>query len=184
MPQSFAPQSLASHVPVMSSFGVRPCFEHTVDLRPEATRARLRQSFARQSAVFEVRDFPRFIGLHIVENERRFWSPRLFLVLDATNEGATLVQGTYGPEMEIWSVFLYGYLITGMLGIFSGVLGFSQMMIKTDPWGLWVLGSMALLAALLYLSGRLGQKFGARQTFQLHQAYHAAMGDATDPDPN
>lgn len=160
----------------MSSFRVRPCFEHTVNLSPEATRARILQAFTSQAAEFEVRNFPGFIGLHVIERERRFWSPRLFLVLDPTPGGATHVQGTYGPEMEVWSVFLYGYLITGMLGMFAGVLGFAQVMIKAEPWGLWVLGGMALLATFLYLGAQLGQKFGAWQVFQLHQAYQAAIG--------
>jgi hypothetical protein len=39
-----------------------------------------------------------------------------------------------------------------------------------------VLGGMMLLAALLYLFAQLGQKLGAWQTFQLHQAYQTAMG--------
>jgi len=73
-------------------------------------------------------------------------------------------------------VFLYGYLITGMIGMFSGILGCAQLFVKSAPWGLWVCGAMAVVAALLYLGAQLGQKLGAWQTFQLHQAYQAALG--------
>lgn len=164
-----------SVAPTLSSFRVRPCFEQTVDLSPDETRARLLESFARHAPGIEVKNFPGFIGLHLGDGERRFWSPRLFLVIDPAAEGRTHIQGTYGPEIEVWSVFLYGYLITGLLGAFSAALGFAQLTIKANPWGLWVLGTMAVLAALLYLAAQLGQKRGARQTAALHQAYEAAI---------
>ncbi len=164
----------------MSSFRIRPCFEHTVELSAAETRARILASFAQHSPSFVVKAFPDFIGLHIGDHERSFWSPRLFLVLEAKAGGTTIVQGTYGPEIEVWSVFLYGYLITSLLGTFAGVLGFAQMKIAANPWGLWVLGAMVLLAGLLYLGAQLGQKFGAGQIFQLHQAYESAVGRPTD----
>ena len=37
-----------------------------------------------------------------------------------------------------------------------------------------------ILACLLYLAAQLGQKLGAWQTFQLHQAYQAAIGRPTE----
>lgn len=160
----------------MSSFRVRPRFEHTVELSREATRAKLLAALAAHSPALEVKAFPQFIGLHIPAAERRHWSPRLFLQLDPLPGGGTRIEGTYGPEIEIWSVFLYGYLITGLLGTFSGLYGCAQLFIGETPWALYVTGSMAILAGLLYLGAQLGQKLGAWQTFQLHQAYQAAIG--------
>jgi hypothetical protein len=49
-------------------------------------------------------------------------------------------------------------------------------MIDDEPWAFYVTGSMAVIAGLLYLAAQLGQKLGAWQTFQLHQAYQAAIG--------
>jgi hypothetical protein len=164
----------------MSSFRVRPLFEHTVDLSPDQARAHLLRSFAGHAMSFEIRDFPGFIGLHIGEKERRYWSPRLFLVLDATPDGTTRIHGTYGPEIEVWSVFLYGYLLSGLIGMFAGILGCAQLFIGATPWGLWVTAATAIIAALLYLAAQLGQKFGAWQTFQLHQAYENAVGRPTE----
>lgn len=164
----------------MSSFRVRPRFDHTVEFSPTEARTRILAYLAQHSPGIEARDFPGFIGLHIGTRERRFWSPRLLLVLDSTAEGATCIHGRYEPEIEIWSVFLYGYLITGLLGTFAGILGFAQMVIATKPWALWVVGAMAAVAVLLYLGAQLGQKLGAWQTFQLHQAYQTAVGRPTE----
>jgi hypothetical protein len=160
----------------MSSFRIRPRFEHTIELPPEVIRDQILGSLARQPLGLEVKSFPGMIGLHLPAKDRRYWSPRLFLSLEATPEGATRIEGIYGPEIEVWSLFLYGYLITGMLGIFSGILGGAQLFVASYPWGLWVCGAMAGGAVLLYLLAQLGQKLGAWQTFQLHQAYQTAIG--------
>ena len=49
-------------------------------------------------------------------------------------------------------------------------------MIDDQPWAFYITGSMAILAGLLYLAAQLGQKLGAWQTFRLHEAYQAAIG--------
>jgi len=158
----------------LSSFRVRPRFEQTISLSPEAVRERILGSLREHSPELVVKDFPGFVGIHMPDADRRYWSPRLFLSLDPAPEGGTRIEGIYGPEIEIWSVFLYGYLSTGLLGTFSGILGGAQLFVESYPWGFWVCGGMAFLALLLYLFAQLGQKLGAWQTFRLHQAYTAA----------
>ncbi len=164
-----------------TSFSVRPRFQQAVALAPAEARRRILAALAAQAGEFEVKVFPGMIGLHIADAQRRYWSPRLILSFEPTPEGMTRVEGIYGPEIEVWSVFLYGYLITGMIGMFSGILGCAQLFVKATPWGFWVLGGMATIAALLYLGAQLGQKLGAWQTFQLHQAYQTAVGDGLVP---
>lgn len=164
----------------MSSFRIRPSFSHIVASSLDDTREYILQSLAVNSPNLEVKNFPSFIGLHFPAESRRYWSPRLFLSLEATAEGATRINGTYGPEMEIWAVFLYGYLITGLLSTFAGILGAAQLLTEAYPWGFWVVGGMALVAVVLYISAQLGQKLGAWQTFQLHQAYQTAIGQPAD----
>ncbi len=163
----------------LSSFRVRPRFVHTVTADRDATRASLLRALEHNPA-FEVKAFPEFIGIHIAEAQRRFWSPRLFLSLDPLPEGGTRISGTYGPEIEIWGIFLYGYLLTGLLGTFAAILGFAQHVVESRPWGFYVTGAMAGIALFFYLAAQLGQKLGAWQTFQLHSAYQEAVGEKAE----
>ncbi len=48
----------------MSSFRIRPRFEHTVELDREATRTRILASLAENAPQLEVKSFPEFIGIH------------------------------------------------------------------------------------------------------------------------
>ncbi|MEJ6731161.1 MAG: hypothetical protein QNK90_03655 [Opitutaceae bacterium] len=115
------------------------------------------------------------VVIHVAESKRDRWSPRLQLSLETVEDGGTHVLGVYGPEHEVWALFIYGYIMTGLLGIFSGIYGFAQVFIGQFPWALWICGSMAVLAGLLNLLAQLGQKLGAWQTFELHQLYQTAI---------
>ncbi len=157
----------------LSSFRIRPRFESIVPDAPDAVHARLNTALTANAKGVVVRAFPGFIGLHIPDAERKYWSPRLFLSVEAA-PGGTRIEGIYGPEIEVWSVFLYGYLGTGLLGTFSGIYGYVQRMLGQDPWGLCVCAWMAIGGLGLYLSAQLGQKLGADQTYRLHATYNAA----------
>ena len=145
----------------MSSFRVRPRFEHTIELDREAIRTRILASLAEKFPQLEVKSFPEFIGIHHPAAERRHWSPRLLPPARSPARRRHPHRGHYGPEIEIWSVFLYGYLITGLLGTFSGLYGCAQLFIGETAVALYVTGTMAILAGLLYLGAQLGQKLGA-----------------------
>jgi hypothetical protein len=127
-----------------------------------------------------VKNFSGFVCLRIPSQDRHFWSPRLNLSLTPTEDGKSQIQGVYGPNANVWSLFLYGYLITGSLALFSGILGFVQLSLEIKAWGLWIFGAVLAAAAGLYLLAQFGQKLGAAQTFQLHQIYESAMGRKVD----
>jgi hypothetical protein len=164
----------------MSGFGLRPGFAHVIDLGVEEARARIVGQAGKDGSLCEVLSFPGFICLRIPEERRRFWSPRLHLSLEAEGEGKTRVSGTYGPNASMWSSFLYGYLLVGSAGLFSGILGWCQAALGMRAWGLWIFYPMLAAAAGMYLLGRGGRKLGERQTMELHRLYEAAAGRGVD----
>ncbi|MEZ5387096.1 MAG: hypothetical protein R3F13_16430 [Prosthecobacter sp.] len=160
----------------MSSFRLRPCFSHVIDLGVEATRQKIVESASREAGRCEVKHFAGFVCLRVPESERHYWSPRLNLSLEPDESGGTRVAGIYGPNANMWSSFLYGYLLVGTGGLFSGILGYCQWTLGMQPWGLWIFFTLLTVAIGMYLLAQFGQKLGARQTFQLHQVYEAAVG--------
>ncbi len=164
----------------MSSFHIRPRFTQTVAMNEAAVREQIVSRVGREPDRFEIKNFPDFICLRIHPGDRHFWSPRLNLSLEQVEEGKTVIQGIYGPNANVWSLFLFSYLILGFLGFIAGVIGLSQWMIGTDPWGFWALGGAVGGIAILYLVAQFGQKLGVRQTFLLHQAYESAIGEPAE----
>lgn len=160
----------------MSSFGIRPHFSEILDLNLEEAQARIIREVQRVDDRCEVKSFDGFICLRIPRPDRHFWSPRLNLALNSTDDGKAHLQGVYGPNANVWSLFLYGYLMTGSVGLFSGIFGIAQYSLEGKTWGLWVFGASLAVAAGLYILAQFGQKLGAAQTFRLHQIYESAMG--------
>lgn len=160
----------------MSSFHLRPRFETIVEMDPESWRTSIVQRLEENEDPFEIRSFSGFVTLRIHERDRHFWSPRLNLMFEETEPGTTRIQGFYGPNANVWSLFLFSYLIVGMLAFIAGIFTISQFMIDTSPWGAWPLGISLILLVILYAVAQFGQKLGAQQTFRLHQAFETAFG--------
>lgn len=158
-----------------NGFRIRPRFEQTLPLSPDKIRAQICAPGASKAEEFEIKSTTGMVVIHIAEKNRNRWSPRLQISLEKTAEGGTHIEGVYGPEHEVWALFIYVYIVTGLLGIFSGIYGSAQMFIGQMPWAWWVCGSMAVIAGSMYLLAQLGQKLGAWQTFELHHVYQAAM---------
>ncbi len=169
----------------MSSFRIRPRFSQTVDLEPDQVQARIIDYVTKggersAGSRVEVKNFPGYVTLRIPEEDQHFWSPLLNLSLDPGGEGRTMIHGIYGPNANVWTIFLYGYLLIGSLTMFSGLLGISQWVVGVHAWGLIIFGVMAGLLIGLYLLAQFGQKLAARQTYLLHLTYESAMGRAVE----
>jgi hypothetical protein len=162
----------------MSSFRLRPRFSHTVDLGMEDMRERLVRQAREDGDRCEVKCFPGYLTLRIPEADQHQWSPQLNLSLESDTPGKTRVEGTYGPNTNVWSAYLYAYLLVGTAGIFSGIFGACQWFIGETAWGLGVFALMVVLAVGLYILAQFGQKLAAQQTFLLHRVYEDAVGHA------
>lgn len=167
------------HQPPLSSFRVRPRFRVRVRASATEVQSRLEAALANRNEGVEVRAFPGLIGLHLAADARHRWSPRLMLNLEPAADGTTWIEGIYGPEPEVWSVFLYGYLCSGMAGVFSAILGGAQWFTGGPAWAFFITGTAALLAGGLYVAAQLGQKLGAGDTLKLHDTWEMATAGLT-----
>ncbi len=162
----------------MSSFNFRPRFQQLAELTPKAVEEKILEQTQLSGCDYEVKCFPGFLCIRIPEKERHFWSPRLHLDLEATDDGTkTQIRGIYGPNANVWGLFLCGYMILGVLAFIVGTFAFTQWAIGTYPWAFWPLGLILFAALTLYVMAQLGQKLGAQQTYQIHQIYESALGN-------
>ena len=164
----------------MSSFRLRPSFTHLIDLDIEAARERIVQGAREHSDRCSVKSFPSFVSLHVLEKDSHYWSPWLSLGLHPEGENRTRVVGIYGPSTNVWSAFLYGYMLAGTAALFSGMHGACQAWLGMQPWGLWIFTTLLLIMIGMYVFAQLGQKIGAQQTFQLHQIYEEAVAESVE----
>jgi len=161
----------------MSSFRVRPRFTHSLPLPPAEVEEQLSLVIGRDHEEIHLKRFPGYLTLRIRDESQHFWSPQLTLSLDPAEDESTTIQGIYGPRTHVWTLFLYGYLIVGTLGTFTGIFGIAQWVVGNRPWGLIPFGLFLAAGGGLYMLAQMGQKLAARQTYTLHLAYEGAVGD-------
>lgn len=160
----------------MSRFRIRPRFSQTVDLDLDVIQAQIVSHVDREANLVEVKNFPGYVTLRIPEKDQHFWSPLLNLSLESTSEGKTVIHGIYGPNTNVWTIFLYGYLLTGSLAMFAGLFGLAQWIVGVNAWGLIAFGILLALIFGLYFLALSGRKIAEGQTFLLHTTYEAAIG--------
>lgn len=160
----------------MSSLHIRPRFEQVIPGEVDVVRDKLADQLREAAEGYEIKNFPDFLCLRIPEKDRHFWTPRLNLSLEDAGEGRTRIRGIYGPNANVWGLFLYGYLTTGSIAAFGSVFGIAQWFVGQTPWGLFCGGAGLLGVLVLYATAQFGQKIGAQQTFLLHQVYESVIG--------
>ena len=164
----------------MSSFRVRPRFRHVIPFEPEITIEKIDTKITEKKDRCEVKRFPEYLCLRIPEEQLHFWSPQLTLNIEPIDSGKTVINGVYGPNANVWSIFLYAYLTAGSIALFSGCLGVAQLLIDHQAWGFWIFWPALAAIVIFYLTAQFGQKLGASQTYQLHQAYEDSIGASVE----
>lgn len=164
----------------MSSFHIRPRFDQEVEGTPDSVQERIVEYIDPVAERFELKRFPEFLCIRIAEKDRHFWSPRLSLSLEPSGSEKTHIHGTYGPNANAWSLFLFSYIILGFLGLLAGMVAVAQWIIGQPPTWLWGLGGASAGIAILYFVAQFGQKLAAQQTFLIHQTYEAAIGNSVE----
>jgi hypothetical protein len=154
----------------MTSFRLRPRFQHHAPYTPEEIKAMVSQKLAAASCgcIGSVNDG--YITLRVPLGERHYWSPQLNLSLEA-EEGGTRIRGLYGPNPTVWAMFFFAYAAIGTLSLFIAIIGFSQKALGMEAPVLWALPVLGSLALVLYITAQMGQKAGVAQTFALHHFY-------------
>lgn len=164
----------------MSSFRIRPHFIHEEETPLAQVQDEIVRHVETEEDRVEIKTFPDYLTLVIPEEDQHFWSPQLNLSLEETESGGTQITGTYGPNTNVWSMYLYGYLIGICVAGVVTVFAISKWVVSGWTTGFYFVGATLAVLAGMYLSAQIGQKLAAQQTFELHQAFERGVGTHID----
>ena len=100
------------------------------------------------------------------EEKVRFWFPQLTIDVEAESDGAIL-RARFGPHPHVWTpyVMLYSTSLAILIGCI--MLGISQWMVGSRPWGLYLTPASFILSGLVYGASYVGQGLGSLQMLEL-----------------
>jgi len=126
------------------------------------------------------------IELHVRESDRHFWSPQLNVIVRAEDDGSRLT-GHFGPNANVWTLFLACYGFVVLSAITGAFLGVSQLVLGESARGLWCIPVALVLIAVIYVAAGIGQRLGHDQVGLLHDFLTEGIGldesdDSARPD--
>lgn len=155
---------------------IRPRFRKAVSYAPEMVSAKIKSALESEEATCSGKIIKDYVVLKIPTSQQHYWSPQLTLELESNKRGS-LIRGLYGPKPGVWTMFVFFYSSIGFLTLMGLIFGLSQMMLKMNPYGLWLalIGSVLLLG--LFIVSKIGQGLGLKQMHQLKDFLDNSLKD-------
>jgi hypothetical protein len=144
----------------------RPHFRLLVDLPREEAIALLRSRLAESRSRDCWKGKGRWCEIHLPEQEQRLWTPHLSLRLDHEPQGSSIF-GRFAPRPEVWTFFMFLYVLVAFLILFGGTFGYVQWASGEIAWGLWAVWLGLPFLALLHIASYVGQRLGQAQMEEL-----------------
>jgi len=111
------------------------------------------------------------VVLDIIGEEVHYWSPQLnFRVEESPDDSSqSIVSGLIGPRPNVWTMFMFVYFSTGVIGFFVSSYGMSKWMLgHYTPW-VWAFPIAILFMLTAYRAGKYGETLGKDQIEVLKQ---------------
>ena len=109
------------------------------------------------------------IIIDVPKKEDHFWSPQLNLEVLATENGASLVKGLFGPKPQVWTLFMFIHFVVGIsFLIFAVMLYVKWSLEKSIVMSLMMVILLPIIWTTLYFLGRIGKSTGHGQMDELH----------------
>lgn len=159
------------------SMRMRPRFGMTVEVAPEVVMARARAAREATGLGCTLRLLDQQIEVSVRPEEQHFWSPFLNVLVEETGDGGSVLRGQFGPNANVWSLFLAGYAMVSITGAMGLVLGSSQMQLGSTPVGFVVTALCVLAGVMIWGAGQVGQRLARAQMVGLHQRVVEIFGE-------
>ncbi len=156
------------------SLEIRPSFEKQISIPPKEFVAKLCEEFKRNNRRCQGMATQNHVVLRLPQDKQHFWSPQLTLELEE-NEQGTLVRGRYGPKPAVWTLFMFGYGLTGFAWMVFLILGMSEWMLNGKTVKMWLSLVFLGLGVLLFLGAQAGKALSKEDMRELDEFIREAL---------
>jgi len=121
--------------------------------------------------------------LEVMADDRRFWTPSLDLMFEASTEQegpGTRLWGTFSPRAEIWTGFVFTMGTLAIASFFATMFGFGQMALGHAPTALVVPAAALVVGALLYAAALVGQGLSIAEMYTLRAFLDDCLREAEE----
>lgn len=118
----------------------------------------------------------RHVWLHIIGEQKDYYSPHLHLEFESPSENETHIRGLYGPDPVLWTFFMFlHFVIAGVFIIFCGILYSNYVLKNPLTLDIIILTLMVVLWFTLYFIARHIRHKGYKQMEALDKLYQQIL---------
>ena len=119
---------------------------------------------------YKVKILDNHVWLSIGMLKREKHSPQLHIEFEEMEDGKTAVNGLFGPDPVLWTMFMFLHFIVGGTFIIFSLICYSKWRLNQNfNFDLTIMLSMIACWAALYLFARLNRKKGIPQMYELEE---------------
>jgi hypothetical protein len=163
----------------MTTVEIRPRFQRQHKASSAQIIQQLSHALEQSNGAIEGSVMDHHIVLRIPIQEQHYWSPQLSLTIEDIGDEGTLIRGLYGPRPSVWLMFIFLYSSLGTISLFIAITGFSQLSLGMSAPALWALPVAAIIALVLFLFAKAGERLGKEEMQRLRNFMDTALVEQT-----
>ena len=163
----------------MSFAEIRPRFKRKTQLPEAEILMRINSAIEEKQPPVVFRSAHGWIYFSIPKDDQHIWSPRLSVEIDE-GEDENLLHATFGPNPNVWTLFIFIYSFLGFAAMIIFIIGGSRMSLGLSASILWLIPVLLLIVGLVYFSARAGQNLAKEQMWTLYEFFHQSLEDQID----
>ena len=163
---------------MMAQTALRPRYRFMASEKPLELWALIKMASSSKTAnpyALEHRAVANHFVISFPKAHRHFWSPTIDLNFHEEGDKQTRVRVLFGPAPAIWTFFMFGYSVAGLLIIAGLILGYSQYILGHEVWLFALIPAGAVLVIILLFASHFGRHQAEAQTQQLKEFLEGAL---------
>ncbi len=159
----------------MSTPRVRPTFSLNTELSANEVMRCVQSGLEHCAEKYHGQFTSRHAMISINPPQRHFWSPWLHLEVRESESGRE-VFGRFSPHPSIWTGFMFAWLVIAVLIFFAAMFGISQQIAGENPWALYLIPVLFLIALGLWIGSQAGQRLAHDEMIRMKSSIEQCVG--------
>jgi len=147
---------------------LRPRFKFEVAASNETLLEGFEQTKSNQTE-FIVSRIDDHVFIKFPKKDQHFWSPQLHLEINNEDDNKCIVNGLFGPNPTVWTMFMFLHFIVAGLFFGFGIWAYTNATLENSyAIQLFLTLFMVIIWFVLYFAGRIGRSKGMPEMHKLH----------------
>lgn len=164
-------------MPANNTIALRPRFKLKLHVNNQVILNAFETAKTSQNA-FVINRIDNHVFIKYPKKEQQFWTPQLHLEIDNINNKTSILNGLFGPNPTVWTLFMFLHFIVATLFIGFSIWAYSNWKLNTNfSVQIAIMLLMIIIWFALYFAGIIGKASSKTNMYALHDFMHKILSE-------